>query len=142
MKQTRASLPLPRGVSVPVVWKAPVAVIAALLLLVSLSGCSKNDETHRKYTEARAGLKRLDPRFPDQADCERLEVAFKELGDYKDSRELYNEVAYMSGARFLERGDYHAAQAYDQFRKAGHYKDADKKALEAARCTGAQTTPE
>jgi hypothetical protein len=137
MKQTRASgrtfpaAAMPRGAGGPAAWKCPVTVIAALLLLAPFSGCQKN-ETHRKYTEARDELKRLDPRFPDQAACERLEGVFKSIGDYKDSRELYNEVVCISGDAFLKKGDYYAGQAYGQFRKAGHYKDADKKALAAS----------
>ncbi|OAM90702.1 hypothetical protein OH491_02820 [Termitidicoccus mucosus] len=126
-------------------WKAPVIFLALAALCLLPAGCLKN-EKHEKYMSARREMEQAEKPSPSNEDTvitfERkqkhyayAEKLFGELGDYKDSIDLYKEAAYRSGIAYAGRNDFAKSdleRAYRQFLKAGNYKDAAGRALEVS----------
>ena len=108
----------------------PIFFISSLLLCLTFGGCRK-DEKHERYMSAKSGMEQeVSPGRNKTRHYEYLENELEKLGDYKDSGALYKEAVYRAGMAYLDEGNLYRARR--QFSKAGDYKDASGRAMDAS----------
>lgn len=95
--------------------KKIIALLAALLLAVSLTGCKSSD-----YKEAMSYY--VDGKY--EAACE----LFKKLGGYEDSLKMVNKCVYAMAEEKLEAMQY--SEAAELFESLGNYEDSAEKVKE------------
>ena len=92
-----------------------IALLLILLLTLSLSGC--DSLTYREAINL----------YNDQEYDQAAEL-FSQLGEYEDSKALFQRSRYYEAVKLMEQGDYSAAQP--RFIKLGDYEDSAQRLLE------------
>lgn len=90
-------------------------MLTLCMLMTCLTGCEE-----LSYREA---VQRYNARQYDKA-----AEMFYELGDYQDSKALFNDSHYWAAMELMEAGDY--ASAWPRFHKLADYKDSADRAME------------
>lgn len=95
--------------------KMLATVLTVCMLMCCLTGCEE-----LSYREA--------VQLYNAQQYERANNIFYELGDYKDSKALFNDSHYWIALELMESGDY--GEALPRFLKLGSYKDSADRAVE------------